>query len=259
MLFYPNLIEPFMKVLIFEDERLTAERLVELLKRYDSKIEVLEVIDSVKKGMEWFVHNSPPDLIFMDVRLSDSISFEIFEKINIETPIIFTTAYDEYALKAFKVNSVDYLVKPYDFKDLRMAIDKFKKQKPVFSDEFLRGLLNPSGLKYKKRFLVKVGDQLKHVDCSKIAYFKFEDGLVVAVTSDKTMLSLDYSLDQLADLLNPQDFFRLNRKFLANVNAIGKIHSYFNGRLKIELIPPASEDVIVSRERTGNFKEWMGG
>jgi two-component system, LytTR family, response regulator LytT len=248
-----------MKVLIFEDERLTAERLIYLLKKYDPQIEVLEVIDSVAKGVEWLSNNPGPELIFMDIRLSDTISFEIFEKINIDSPVIFTTAYDEYAIKAFKVNSVDYLVKPYDFKDLKTAIEKYKKYKAILPEKIVHDLLSRSVSVYKKRFLVKIGDQLKHIDISEIAYFKFEDGMVCAITRNKSLLPLDYSLDQLYSLLDPQDFFRINRKIIARIDAIGKIHSYFNGRLKIELIPPDNEDVIVSRERAGNFKEWLGG
>lgn len=246
-----------MKVLIFEDERLSAERLTDLLKRYDPGIKVLDIIDSVKKGIEWFINNPSPELIFMDIRLADSVSFELFEKVNIEAPVIFTTAYDEYALKAFKVNSIDYLVKPYDFNDLKKAIDKFKKLKPVFSGDFLKYLFNQADF-YKKRFLVKVGDQLKHLDILDIAYFKSEDSLVFAFTKNKSSLPMDYSLDQLESSLDPSDFFRINRQYLVNIGSIGRIHTYFNGRLKIELNPPPPDEVIVSREKSSAFKKWLG-
>jgi len=248
-----------MKILIFEDEKLNAERLTELIKRYDSSVKVLEVLESVKKGIEWLTENPHPELIFMDIRLTDGLSFELFERVNIETPVIFTTAYDEYAIRAFKVNSVDYLVKPVDYAELKAAIDKFKKVRPLLSRDFIQSILDQSNPKYKSRFLVKIGDQLRHIDCKNIAYFIFEDGLVMAVTKTKFSLPMDHSLDHLEQLLDPADFFRINRKIIARIDSIGKIRSYFNGRLKIELIPSVDEDVIVSRERVGKFKEWMGG
>lgn len=248
-----------MKILIFEDERLNAERLVELIKRYDLSAEVLAILESVDQGVEWLTRNISPDLIFMDIRLSDGLSFELFERINIEIPVIFTTAYDEYAIRAFKVNSVDYLVKPLDFDELKTAIDKFKKLRPLLSPEFIKTILKQSNLKYKTRFLVKIGDQLRHLECKDIAYFMFEDGMVMAVTKTKSSLPMDFSLDHLEQLLNPENFFRLNRKFITNINSISKIHSYFNGRLKIDLLPSVDEDIIISRERTGRFKAWMGG
>lgn len=248
-----------MKILIFEDEKLNSERLVELIKRYDVSAEVLAILESVHQGVAWLTKNTSPDLIFMDIRLSDGLSFELFERINIEIPVIFTTAYDEYAIRAFKVNSVDYLVKPVDFDELKTAIDKFKKLRPLLSPEFIETILKQSNLKYKTRFLVKIGDQLRHLECKDIAYFIFEDGMVMAVTKTRSSLPMDFSLDNLEQLLNPENFFRLNRKFIANIDSISKIHSYFNGRLKIDLLPPVDEDIIISRERTGRFKEWMGG
>ena len=248
-----------MKVLIFEDEKLNAERLIELIKRYDPSVRILAVIESVEKGIDWFIKNPSPELIFMDIRLTDGLSFELFEKVNIDIPVIFTTAYDEYAVRAFKVNSVDYLVKPVDYNELKAAIDKFKKVRPLLSRDFIQAILEQSNQKYKNRFLVKIGDQLRHVDCRDIAYFVFEDGLVMAVTKAKSALPMDHSLDHLEQLVNPADFFRLNRKVIARIDSIGRIHSYFNGRLKIELLPPLDEDIIVSRERVVKFKEWMGG
>ncbi|MBN2214302.1 MAG: response regulator transcription factor [Bacteroidales bacterium] len=247
-----------MRVLIFEDEKLNAERLVELIRRYDVSVEVLAVLESVKQGVEWLTNHSSPDLIFMDIRLTDGLSFELFEKINIEIPVIFTTAYDEYAIRAFKVNSVDYIVKPLDFGELKAAIDKFKKTRPLLSPEFIQTILKQSNLKYKNRFLVKIGDQFKHIECRDILCFIFEGGMVMAVTKAGSSLPLDYSLDHLEQLLDPADFFRLNRKIIARIDSIKKIHSYFNGRLKIELVHPVDEDIIVSRERAGRFKDWLG-
>ncbi len=248
-----------MNVLIFEDERLNAERLEDLIRRYDSSVEILAVLDSVQQGIEWLTKNPAPELIFMDIRLSDGISFELFDKVNIDSSVIFTTAYDEYALRAFKVNSVDYLVKPIDFNELKAAMDKFRKIKMHLPAELMRSILNQVGTKYKQRFLVKIGDQLKNIHTKDIAYFIYEDGLAIAVTMNKSSLPVDYSLDQLEQLLNPAEFFRINRKIISRIDSIGKIHVYFNGRLKVELNPPLNEDIIVSRERVGRFKEWMGG
>jgi DNA-binding LytR/AlgR family response regulator len=248
-----------MKVLIFEDEKLTAERLITLLKCYDSSVEILAIIDSVQTGIEWLVKNRSPDLIFMDIRLSDGISFELFEKVNIEVPVIFTTAYDEYAIKAFKVNSVDYLVKPYDFNELKNAIDKLRKIQHSYSLANLNLLIKTPELQYKNRFLIKIGDQYKHISCDEIAYFVAMEGMVDIVTHEKSSYPVDISLDKLERQLNPEMFFRLNRKYIAGFHAVKKIHAYFNGRLKIELQPPVSEAVIVSRDKTAKFKEWMGG
>lgn len=248
-----------MKVLLFEDERLNAERLEELIIRYDPAIEILAVLESVKEGIAWFAGNQLPDLIFMDIRLADGLSFELFEYVNLEIPVIFTTAYDDYAIRAFKVNSVDYLVKPLDFSELRVAIDKFKKLRPVVSPSFIRKMLSENSRQYKSRFLIKVGEQLKHLETTDISYFHFEDRMVMAVTVRGGSLPVDYSLDQLEQLLNPAEFYRLNRKILACVSSIAKIHTYFNGRLKLELIPPVSEDVIISRQRVEGFKKWLGG
>ena len=248
-----------MKVLIFEDERLNAERLSDLLKRYDSNIEILAILESVKQGVQWLTNNPSPELIFMDIRLTDGLSFELFEKLNIDSSVIFTTAYDEYALRAFKVNSIDYLVKPIDFNELKAAINKFKKIKIRLSADFLNSVLSNLEDKYKQRFLVKIGEQLRNLLTSDIAYFVYEDGLAMAITYSKSSLPVDYSLDQLENLLNPKEFFRINRKVILSISSIGKIHTYFNGRLKLELIPTSKEEIIVSRERVGKFKEWLGG
>lgn len=248
-----------MKVLIFEDERLNAERLADLIHRCDISAEIVAVLESVKQGVNWLMKNPHPELIFLDIRLTDGLSFELFEKVNVESPVIFVTAYDEYAIRAFKVNSIDYLVKPVDFNELRAAIDKFKKLKIHIPAEFIQSVLKQVDAKFKSRFLVKIGDQLKHIQTEDIAYFIFEDTMVMAVTKAKSSLPMDYSLDQLEQMLDPKDFFRLNRKIISNISSIAKIHSYFNGRVKIELSPNLKEDVIVSREKTGKFKEWLGG
>lgn len=249
-----------MKVLIFEDEGLTAERLTQLLRRYNPEIEVLDIIESVGKGVDWFENHKAPQLIFMDIQLTDGSCFELFDQVRVEAPVIFTTAYDEYAIKAFKINSIDYLLKPIDFKELSAAIDKFKKlhakeQKvnPNTYDDLMLDYTTP----YKIRFMVKIGDQLKYVNSKEIAYFVSSEGFVSLCTIKGKYLPLEYSLDNLEELLDPAYFFRINRKFIININSIEKIHSYFNSRLKLILKPLPETDVIISRERVASFKKWL--
>lgn len=249
-----------MKILIFEDERLTADRLIQLITRYNSKIEVLDVLQSVKQGVKWFSDNPPPEIIFMDIHLSDGSCFELFEKINLETPIIFTTAYDQYAIEAFKVNSVDYLVKPINFKKLRIAVDKYERLKQLnqnINPEVYNDIAQQLTKTHKKRFLIKVGDQLKQIKSKDISYFYFEEGLVFVVTNTNNKYPIDYSLEQLENILDPEMFYRINRKFIVGSDSILKIHSYFNSRLKLMLTPSYEQDVIVSRDKVKGFKEWL--
>ncbi len=246
-----------MKVLIFEDESLTADRLIQLIHRYDKKFEICAVVESVKDGVEWFENNDTPDIIFMDIHLSDGPAFELFKQVKIDVPIIFTTAYDQYAIKAFKVNSVSYLLKPIDFEDLTESIDKFKK---LYADKAndtvdYKTLFNIKD--YKSRFLVKIGDQLKHISVNKIAYFIFENGCVDLMSLEGMKLPIEISLDNIEKLLDPKLFFRINRKIIVNFESIGDIHSYFNSRLKVELKPVTDDDVIVSRDRVAGFKAWL--
>lgn len=249
-----------MKILIFEDEALTAERLIQLICKYDDSIEVLGVISSVEKGLEWFNSNACPDLIFMDIQLSDGYCFEIFNLYDIEAPVIFATAFDEYALKAFKFNSVDYLLKPIDFKELSAALDKFLKYRQYDRAENINkynDIYNHITKSYKKRFLVKIGEQLKYINAEDIAYFVHDSGIVSLISNDGKEYFVDYSLDKLENLLNSADFFRLNRKMIAGIKSIKSIHSYFNSRLKIELNPAYEDDIIVSRDRAAGFKDWL--
>jgi DNA-binding LytR/AlgR family response regulator len=251
-----------LSVLIFEDESLSAEHLVKLICRYDSTIELQGIIESVKQGVEWFSSHPHPDLLLMDIQLSDGPCFDLFKQVRLEIPVIFTTAYNEYALQAFKVNSVDYLLKPIDFQDLRMAFEKFRKQhKNVIQnqeqlyEQLYSRLIQAS--QYKKRLLIKVGEQLKQVNVEDIAYFLFNEGMCWAVTFAKNKLPIDYSLDELEQMLDPKLFFRINRKFLVKPEAIEKIHTYFNNRLKIQLRPDPEVEVLVSRERVPDFKYWL--
>lgn len=248
-----------MKILIFEDEHLTAERLLQLLSKYPTEFEVLGVLESVNQGVEWFKNNAQPDLIFMDIQLTDGSSFEIFNEVKIEAPIIFTTAYDQYAIQAFKVNSVDYLLKPIDYSDLELAIQKFEKllPKPTTDNSLYKELLNQMMKPHKKRFLVKVGEQLKHVNIEDIAYFINDDGLVFMYANSGKRYMLDYTIEQLEKLVDSTAFFRINRKLIIGLNSIDQIHKYFNSRLKLKLQPEIDIDVIVSRDRVNGFKAWL--
>jgi DNA-binding LytR/AlgR family response regulator len=249
-----------MKIVILEDEKLSAEHLQTMLKRVEPSIEVLQVFDSVKKSVEYFKKNQEADLLFVDIHLADGISFELFSKVKIEVPIIFTTAYDEYAIKAFKLNSVDYLLKPIDIEELKVAIEKFKKgiqTKQSMIAEDISALIQNVHKQYKNRFMVKIGDTISSLKTEDINYFLSEDGLVLAITSQNKKYPIDYTLDQLEEIVSPELFFRINRKVLVNINSVQKASAYFNSRLKLTILGLSEEDAIVSRERVADFKKWL--
>ena len=249
-----------MNCLIIEDEKIAAERLAELIKRYDSSIKILEVLQSVRKSVDWFNNgNESPDLIFIDIQLADGLSFEIFEQTDVQSPIIFTTAYDEYALKAFKLNSIDYLLKPIDFDELCRAIDKFKTNHKsanypthVF-DSVLKTLTN----NYKSKFVIKVGEHIKVVHTSEVQCFYSMEKASFMQNQQGRDYALNYSLDQIEDLLDPAKFFRINRKYIIAFSAIKDIISYSNSRLLLKLNNNECDDLIISRERVQKFKEWL--
>jgi len=249
-----------MKIVILEDEKLSAEHLQTMLKRVEPSIEVLQVFDSVKKSVEYFKKASEADLLFVDIHLADGISFELFSKVKIEVPIIFTTAYDEYAIKAFKLNSVDYLLKPIDIEELRVAIEKFKKgaqPKQSTIAEDISAIIQNVHKQYKNRFMVKIGDTISSLKTEDINYFLSEDGLVLAITSQNKKYPIDYTLDQLEEIVSPELFFRINRKVLVNINSVQKASTYFNSRLKLSITGLNEEDAVVSRERVTDFKKWL--
>lgn len=250
-----------MKVLIIEDEIPAAKRLRKLISQYCPEAKVMDVVDSVEGATQWLDTFEKPDLIFMDIQLSDGLSFDIFNQTEVISPVIFTTAYDQYALKAFKVNSVDYLLKPIDPEELQSAFAKFRnlhQQAQEYDRTAIQNLISSITQKgYKERFLVKVGQQLNYVQTKEIAYFYSEEGLVYAMTNTNRRHVLDYTLEQLQDVLDPKIFFRINRKIIVSVEAIHKIHTYFNSRLKLELLPRTELEAIVSRERVGDFKSWL--
>jgi DNA-binding LytR/AlgR family response regulator len=251
-----------MKALIIEDEPLAARRLQKLFLELEKDAEVLGLLDSVKSSVEWLNHKPNPDLLLMDIQLSDGLCFDILLKTNVQVPIIFTTAYDEFALKAFKLNSVDYLLKPIDKDELKRAIDKFKSlsgfRKSSFSEDQIKNVIDLLSKQqpYKTRFLVKLGDRLEPVSVSEIDYFFAEDKLNFIVTKGKKMF-MDYSLDELEPQLDPVNFFRLNRKFIASINSIGNIFTHLNGKLKIVVKGLEKEEIFVSRERATEFKKWL--
>ena len=248
-----------MEVLIIEDELLSAERLKKLVLDFDSTIRIIGVIDSVEDAVNWFENNSSPDLVFLDIHLADGSSFEIFEKVNINSSIIFTTAYDKYAIKAFKVDSIDYLLKPIDKEELHQAIEKYEKRQKgnKVTSENVKELLDKISPSYKDRFMVKTLNSIISLKTYDIAYFYSEDKLSFIKTKQGKRHLIDYSLDQLTELVSPKQYFRVNRKFIINIDAIEKMVAYLNSRLLITTKPTHSEIIVVSREKVSAFKKWL--
>jgi len=248
-----------MKTLIIEDEKPSARRLKRMLE--ELQMEVIATIHSVNDAIVWFQTNQHPDLIFLDIQLSDGLSFEIFENITISSSIIFTTAYDEYALKAFKLKSVDYLLKPIDDEELEQAVKKFKSlnetSKLQIDYSSLKNLLQKEERTYKKRFTTKVGQHLKVFSVEDIECFYSENKGTYIYTNEKRSYLLDKTLEQLEKELDPLQFYRISRKFYVNINAIKDIIDYTNSRLQLKLHHFLDFEVIVSRERVKGFKEWL--
>jgi DNA-binding LytR/AlgR family response regulator len=251
-----------MKVIIIEDEKLSAEHLQTLLKRIDKSIQVLQTYDSVKSVVHAFENGVKADLLFVDIHLADGLSFDIFSKIAIDTPVIFTTAYDEYAIKAFKVNSIDYLLKPIGITELKTAVEKFEKlqgTKPNFHLNEMAAVYENITKQHKNRFMVKMGENIVSVKTEDIAHFIAEEGIVLLTTKAEKRYPIDYTLDQLEEVIDLKIFFRINRKVIVNINAIQKISTYFNSRLKIVSPALQDDDCVVSRERVNDFKHWLDG
>ena len=248
-----------MKCLIIEDEKIAAERLSGLIKKCDSSIDITEVVQSVKNAVQWLNTHQAPDLVFMDIQLADGLSFEIFEQTIVKTPVIFTTAYDEYALKAFKVNSVDYLLKPIDQKELKNAIDKFKANNtPVeIPAQVFDNIMFSLTKKFKNKFVIKVGEHIKVFTIDDVQCFYSMGKYTFLQNNSGRDYAISYSLDQLEDLLDPSRFFRINRKFIVSFSAISDIVSYSNSRLLVKLNSIKSDDLLVSREKVQDFKKWL--
>ncbi|CAM4402715.1 LytR/AlgR family response regulator transcription factor [Zobellia nedashkovskayae] len=250
-----------MKTIVIEDEKPAARRLSRLLSELD--VEVSEMLHSVEEAVEWFLNNPHPDLIFLDIQLSDGLSFEIFDAVEVKSAIIFTTAYDEYALQAFKLNSIDYLLKPIDDEELEAAVKKYQSFKPEAKsmtlnfDDIKNLLVNPLEREYKKRFTARVGQHLKIINADEVESFYSENKGTYAATSDGRNYLLDTTLENLENELEPKTFFRVSRKFYININHIKDIVSYTNSRLQIKLNHFNEQEIIVSRDRVKDFKLWL--
>lgn len=249
-----------MKILIIEDERRTADLIIRLIKQYDNSYSVLGVIDSVEKGVEWFIHKTEtPDLLLVDIQLTDGTSFDLFDQVNMELPVIFITAYNEFALNAFRLNSIDYLLKPINFADLKKAFDKFVKTREAYMKiDFTtyNKIIAPGQKAYKRRFLVKSGNGLKYLLTDEIAWFMAEEGVVFAGLLKGGRSIVGNSITELNQLLDPERFFQVSRNEIISINAVSKISNYFNRRVIVQLLSDHHE-VIVSRERVQDFKDWL--
>jgi len=249
-----------MNVIIIEDEKFAAEKLEDMLHEIDPKINVSAKLGSITESVKWFMQNSA-DLIFLDIQLSDGISFSIFEQVTVNTPIVFTTAYDQYAIKAFQLNSISYLLKPIRKAELEESLQKYRSLKSAFSIDFEMLLANIQGRQpdYKKRFLIQIGEKIRKIEVSETAYFYVLDKGIYLQTFEGKSYPVEFTLDKLETLLNPEQFFRINRKFLVNMDSISKMVAYSRGRVKLELKPKPDEDfdTIVSIDRSSDFKKWL--
>jgi two-component system, LytTR family, response regulator len=250
-----------MKILIIEDEPLVARDLQNLLHRIEPLAQVLEVLTSVRASKKWLGQNSPPDLILSDIQLSDGISFEIYEDIGVSCPIIFTTAYDEYAIRAFKVNSIDYLLKPVDAKELSAAITKYKSltSESIITDQLknlMMGWNQQPQKKYKERFLTLHRNTLVPVTQQEIAYFEKEELIYIRTMNNERFISEHHTLDELESLLNPEFFYRVNRQFIVHIQAVGRIKTTHKG-LTVQMKSPFNIEIDISREKAVAFKKWI--
>lgn len=250
-----------MKVLIIEDETRAANRLAKLVGQISPEAEIITKLESVRDSIHFLNANPALDLIFADIQLADGLSFEIFKKVEINCPIIFTTAYDQYAIEAFNTNGIDYLLKPVEEERLKQALEKIKRLSPKQDINEIINLIARNSMvvkKYKNRFMVRVGDQIKTVSTEDVKAFYSFDRATFILTQTHHNYIIDYTLDQLEDMLNPEHFFRVNRKHYLNLNACKQIYAWSNSRLKIE-VEGLDDEVVVARERVNKFKEWLDG
>ncbi len=258
-----------MKILIVEDEDLAVRKLQKTLSEVDPEAKVVGVTESIQTTVDWLENNPSPDLILMDIELADGQSFEIFSRIEVKSPVVFTTSYDEYALKAFKVNSVDYLLKPVQKDELESALQKYRQMKGLYTpstsaqdfniDTLVKELQQKLQVKeFRKRFLVKHAQKLVSIEIDEIAYF-FSDGrLNFFKTYDNKKFVVDYTMDELEEMLDPDRYFRISRSFYISVESVSQIHDYFGNRLLLHLKPDVDKEALVSREKVSDFKKWMG-
>jgi len=252
-----------MKAIIIEDEEFAATMLGNMIKECDNSIEIVTKLQSVKESVEWLKSNQHPDLIFLDIQLEDDLCFSIFEQVQVSSQIIFTTAFDEYAIKAFKLKSIDYLLKPIDQNELKQAIEKFRnwnsEKAVIFNPGELRKLIVQQQAAYRERFSVIVGEKIKSIRVNDIAYFFSVSGITFVVLNTNSQYSIDLSLDAIKEQLNPNDFFRINRQYLVKLSAIKNVHVFPKSRLKLELNPPATDELFVTLEKVPAFKKWIDG
>ncbi|MGN6617233.1 MAG: LytR/AlgR family response regulator transcription factor [Ilyomonas sp.] len=258
-----------MKILIVEDEDLAVKKIKKTLNEIEASSDIIGVTDSIQSTVNWLQQNEQPELILMDIELCDGQSFEIFNRIKVKSPVIFITSYDEFALKAFKVNSIDYLLKPIQKEDLQTALQKYDRLKNIYTEDKPTNGFNLENLvkelqqklqskEYRKRFLVKNGQKLVSIETDEIAYF-FSDGrLNFFKTYDNKKFVVDYTMDELEEMLNPEKFFRISRSFYISVESVEQIHDYFGNRLLLHLKPSVDKEAVVSREKVTDFKKWMG-
>ena len=251
-----------MRVLIVEDEAPAYRRLEKILLEIDPGMEIIDVMDSVEDTVSWMKNHEWPDLALMDIQISDGISFKIFEKIKVECPVIFTTAFDEYLLQAFKVNSIDYLLKPIKKEELEQALNKYKNLKQAFSNttidinELVQNI-SRTEQKYKSRFLVKQGDKMLAIKTEDIVCFQSRHGVVHIVTCHQQKYLSDFTLEDLNQQLDPKNFYRANRQFLINANYIEAVHKHFKGKLQVDLTYFSEEPIFISSEKATAFKQWL--
>jgi len=249
-----------MNVLIIEDEESAFKNLSRILSEIDQSINIVHWLQSVEQSIDWFESNNAPDLIFLDIQLSDDLSFKIFESVQVTSPIVFTTAFDEFAIKAFELNSIDYLLKPITLNSVEKSFKKYHssiKQNSNSYDKLIQDLkIMYMNKNYKERFLVNKGDELVIVLTSDISYF-YKDENTIIVLKNENRYSIKFTLEQLIELLHPAKFYRVNRQIIVSINSISKITLWFKGKLKLQLTPEFSNTVFVSREKSMNFKSWM--
>ncbi len=249
-------------VLILEDEDPAARRLQKLLHETTEEVEVLAVLDSISKAKEWLATHPHPQLMLVDIHLADGISFELFKQTEVNCPIIFTTAYDEYALQAFKLNSIDYLLKPIKKDELQQALKKFSKLKaaqPMNIDQLLLAVSQNPADKFRQRFVIRYGEHIKTIETKDAAYFYTEARANFLVTKDAKRYVIDFNLDQLEQMLNPSLFYRINRQFIISIEAIEEMSTWSKGRVMVKLKPATKLETIVSTERSAEFKKWLAG
>ena len=253
-----------MNVLLIEDEEAAVTRMQKMLRQLDPNLQIAGVADSIESSVNWLRENPAPDLIFSDIHLADGSSFEIFKEVEVSAPVIFTTAFDQYALDAFKVNSIDYLLKPVKPAELEKSLDKWKKLRtqnssPAIDYQQLLQALKPAQNNFQKRLVIRYGPHIKTVEVADVAYFFTQEKITFLCTFEGKKLPVDATLDEMEKELDPSEFFRINRQFIINIKAIGSMVSYSKSRVKIELQPPSEIETIVSTERSSTFKNWLTG